>query len=91
MEWNAVWTVIVGISHSDDRSKVKGRQNSNTVLLNLGGRLLNIATDQYTGDIHNNCHPWAVHTPQLCFIQSLKMNISFDIHVIFAVAVLPCG
>ncbi len=84
--------LLWGISRSGPRSEVKGRQDSNSVMLNVGGRLLDIVTDQYTAKNGNNWHPQPVPTPQLCLISSLKMNIPFDIHVIFAVgAVLPCS
>ena len=84
--------LLWGISRSGARSEVKGRQNSNSAMLNVGGRLLNIVTDQYTAENGNNWHPRPVYTPQLCLIPSLKMKISLDIHVIFAVgAALPCG
>ncbi len=34
--------------------EVKGVQNSNSAMLNVGGRLLNIVTDQYTAENGNN-------------------------------------
>ena len=42
------------ISRSGARSEVKGRQNSNSAMLNVAGRLLNIVTDQYTDENGNN-------------------------------------
>ncbi len=53
------------------RSDVKGRQNSNSAMLN-DWCLLNVVTDQYTGENINNCHPRPVPTPQICLILSLK-------------------
>ncbi len=70
------------ISRSSARSKVKSRQNSNSAMLNDGGRRLNIVTDQYTAKNVNNCHPRPVPTTLTCLIPSMKMKISFDIHVI---------
>ncbi len=68
-------------------------QNSNSAMLNDGGRLLNTVADQYTaGKNVNNWHPRPVLTPQICLIPSWKMKISFDTRMIFAVAAaLPCG
>ncbi len=46
--------LLWGISRSGARSEVRGRQDSNSAMLNVGGRLLNIVTDQYTAENGNN-------------------------------------
>ena len=46
--------LLWGISRSGDRGKVRGRQDSNSAMLNVGRRLLNIVTDQYTPENGNN-------------------------------------
>ncbi len=89
---SSVKGLLWGISRSSARREGKGCQNSNSVMLNDGRHLLNIATGQYIAEKINNCHPRPVPTPQICLIPSLKMKIFFDMHVIFAVAAaLPCG
>ncbi len=46
--------LLWGISRSGARSGVRGHQDSNSAMLNVGGRLLNIIIDQYTAEYGNN-------------------------------------
>ncbi len=46
--------LLWGISRTGARSEVRGHQDSNSAMLNVGGRLLNIITDQCTAEYGNN-------------------------------------
>ncbi len=53
-EMQCEW-VVVGISRSRPSSEAKGRQDSNNAMLNVGGRLFNIVTDQNTAELVIEC------------------------------------
>ncbi len=46
--------LLWGISHSGARSKVRGPQDSNSAMLNVGRHLLNIVTNPYTAENGKN-------------------------------------
>ena len=80
-EMQCEWFSIVGISRSRASSKAKGRQDSNSAMLNVGGRLLNVVTDQNTDELDIECFLCGNQCHCINDIRANKQILNFECNI----------